>query len=265
MGFIQYVKEQMQVIKERDPAIHSKWEVFLYPSFKVMLSYRRAHKQYLKGHYFRARWISQRAARKTGIEIHPGAKIGKGFFIDHGTGVIIGETAEIGDNVTLYQGVTLGGTGKETGKRHPTIGDNVMISAGAKVLGSFKVGENSKIGAGSVVIHEVPPNSTVVGVPGQVVKRDNKRVPREDLNQIDLPDPIHDDICVLQHENSALINRVLDLESEVKELKELLKKSTGIDVDASKKEKETQDRTGNAGEGGVLEDSGTTEETGEEK
>ena len=149
MGIIQHVKEEFQVIKERDPAIKSPMEVLLYPSFRVMLSYRRAHKLYLKGHYFWARFLSQRAARKTGIEIHPGATIGKGFFIDHGSGVIIGETAIVGDNVTLYQGVTLGGTGKETGKRHPTIGDNVMISAGAKIIGSFTVGENSKIGAGS--------------------------------------------------------------------------------------------------------------------
>ena len=130
MGFIQRVKEEFQIIKERDPAIHSPMEVLLYPSFRVMLSYRRAHKHYVKGHFFRARYISQRAARKTGIEIHPGAQIGKGLFIDHGTGVVIGETTIIGDNVTLYQGVTLGGTGKETGKRHPTIGNNVMISAG---------------------------------------------------------------------------------------------------------------------------------------
>lgn len=137
MGIIQHVKEEFQVIKERDPAIKSPMEVLLYPSFRVMLSYRRAHKLYLKGHYFWARFLSQRAARKTGIEIHPGATIGKGFFIDHGSGVIIGETAIVGDNVTLYQGVTLGGTGKETGKRHPTIGDNVMISAGAKIIGSF--------------------------------------------------------------------------------------------------------------------------------
>ena len=153
-----HVKEEFRIIKERDPSIKSPMEVILYPSFKVMISYRRAHKLYLKGHYFLARWISQRAARRTGIEIHPGATIGKGFFIDHGTGVIIGETSVIGDNVTLYQGVTLGGTGKETGKRHPTLEDNVMVSAGAKIIGSFTVGKNSKIGAGSVVIEEVPPN-----------------------------------------------------------------------------------------------------------
>ena len=147
MSILSYVKDEIQVIRERDPAIKSNMEVFLYPSFKVILNYRIAHKLYLKKHFFWARWISQRAARKTGIEIHPGATIGKGLFIDHGSGVIIGETTIIGDNVTLYQGVTLGGTGKEQGKRHPTLKDNVMVSAGAKVIGSFTIGENSKIGA----------------------------------------------------------------------------------------------------------------------
>ena len=137
MGIISYIKEEIQVVRERDPAIKSNMEVLLYPSFRVILRYRMAHKLYLKKHYFLARWISQRAARKTGIEIHPGATIGRGLFIDHGSGVIIGETTVIGDNVTLYQGVTLGGTGKEQGKRHPTLEDNVMVSAGAKILGSF--------------------------------------------------------------------------------------------------------------------------------
>lgn len=219
MGFIQHIKEEFRVIQERDPAIKTPWEVLLYPSFKVMLSYRRAHKLYEKGHYFRARWISQRAARKTGIEIHPGAVIGKGFFIDHGSGVIIGETTIIGNNVTLYQGVTLGGTGKETGKRHPTLCDNVMVSAGAKVIGSFTIGENSKIGAGSVVLEEVPPNCTVVGVPGRVVKRNNVKVPRADMCQTDLPDPMMDDINVLQKENTELCNRIIEMEKEIKEMR----------------------------------------------
>lgn len=210
MGFIKKVKEEINVIKERDPAIHSNMEVFLYPSFKVMLRYRVAHKLYLKGHYFWARYISQKAARKTGIEIHPGAQIGKGFFIDHGNGVIIGETTIIGDNVTLYQGVTLGGTGKEQGKRHPTIGNNVMISAGAKVLGSFKVGDNTKIGAGSVVLEEVPPNSTVVGVPGRVVRRNNRALPQEELDQIHLPDPIKEEIMQLNARIAALEAQVAE-------------------------------------------------------
>ena len=214
-----HIKEEFAVIQDRDPAIKSPMEVILYPSFKVMISYRRAHKLYLKGHYFWARWISQRAARKTGIEIHPGATIGKGFFIDHGTGVIIGETTIIGDNVTLYQGVTLGGTGKETGKRHPTLEDNVMVSAGAKIIGSFTVGKNSKIGAGSVVIEEVPPNCTVVGVPGHIVRQNNVKLRTSDMDQVHLPDPVQEDIKVLQRENSELVNRVLQLENEVRSLK----------------------------------------------
>jgi serine O-acetyltransferase len=223
MGFIKNIKEEINLIKERDPAIHSNMEVFLYPSFKVMMYYRAAHKQYLKGHYFLARYLSQRGVRKTGIEIHPGAQIGKGFFIDHGTGVIIGETTIIGDNVTLYQGVTLGGTGKEQGKRHPTIGNNVMISSGAKVLGSFTIGDNSKIGAGSVVLEEVPPNSTVVGVPGRVVKRTDPNHPQDELDQIHFPDPVKEDISVLQKENSELTNRVLELEQSVRELRKSIK------------------------------------------
>ena len=217
MGIVGSIQEEIRIIRERDPAIHSNWEVFLYPSFKAMMHYRVAHRLYLNKHYFWARLISQRGARKTGIEIHPGAKIGKGFFIDHGNGVIIGETAIVGDNVSLYQGVTLGGTGKEHGKRHPTIEDNVMISAGAKVLGSFTVGAGSKIGAGSVVLHEVPPGSTVVGVPGRVVRRDSKFLPREELNQ-DLPDPVREDIVNLQKANTELTNRLLEMEEKLKRL-----------------------------------------------
>ncbi|RHP32727.1 serine O-acetyltransferase [Lachnotalea sp. AF33-28] len=208
MGMIGYIREEIEIIRERDPAIKTPLEVFLYPSFKAILKYRIAHKLYMRQHYFLARWISQRTARKTGIEIHPGATIGRGLFIDHGHGVIIGETAVVGNNVTLFQGVTLGGNGKEKGKRHPTIGDNVMISAGAKVLGSFKIGENSKIGAGSVVLSEVPPNSTVVGVPGRVVKRDNVRVPQADMEQINLPDPVLNDIQQLKKEIEILKEKI---------------------------------------------------------
>ena len=218
MGLIQYVKEEIQVIMERDAAIKTPMEVFLYPSFKAIMRHRVAHWLFEHKHYFLARWYSQRTVRKTGIEIHPGAKIGKGLFIDHGNGVIIGETTVIGDNVTLYQGVTLGGTGKEKGKRHPTIGNNVMISAGAKVLGSFTVGENSKIGAGSVVLSEVPPNSTVVGVPGRVVKRNNQKVPREELDQVHLPDPVKNDILNLQKENKELKKIVVTLADRVGKL-----------------------------------------------
>ena len=212
MGMISYIKQEIQVIRERDPAIKSNMEVFLYPSFKAIIAYRIAHKLYVKKHYFLARWVSQKAVRKTGIEIHPGAKIGKGLFIDHGSGVIIGETAELGDNVTLYQGVTLGGRGKEQGKRHPTLKDNVMVSAGAKVLGSFTIGENSKIGAGSVVLKEVPPNCTVVGVPGRIVKRDDVKIPRSDMDQVHLPDPITSDIRELQADNMRLHRRLREME-----------------------------------------------------
>ena len=218
MGFIRNIQDEIRIIRERDPAIHSSWEVFLYPSFKVMLHYRFAHKLYIKKHYFLARWVSQRGVRKTGIEIHPGAKIGKGLFIDHGNGVIIGETAILGDNVTLYQGVTLGGTGKERGKRHPTLQDNVMVSAGAKILGSFTIGENSKIGAGSVVLGPVPANCTVVGIPGRIVKKDSVRIPRKDLDQVNLPDPVLDAISELQKENRKLREELDKIKRKQEEL-----------------------------------------------
>ncbi len=221
MGIIKNIREEIRIVRERDPAIHSAMEVFLYPSFKAMMHYRVAHKLYKSGHYFWARYVSQRGVRKTGIEIHPGAQIGKGLFIDHGHGVIIGETTIIGDNCTLYQGVTLGGTGKEHGKRHPTIGNNVMVSAGAKVLGSFTIGDNSKIGAGSVVLSEVPPNSTVVGVPGRVVRRNNMALPQETMNQTDLPDPVREDISNLQQADTELTNRLLLLEEQIRLLQQM--------------------------------------------
>lgn len=223
MGIIKRIKNEIAIVKERDPAIHNSMEVLLYPSFKVMLHYRLAHKLYNRKMYFLARYVSQRGARKTGIEIHPGATIGDGLFIDHGNGVIIGETTIIGNNVTLYQGVTLGGTGKEHGKRHPTICDNVMISAGAKVLGSFTVGENSKIGAGSVVLEEVPPNCTVVGVPGRIVKRDNIAIPRDTMDQVHLPDPVKEDINRLQSANVQLLEKLEVLEAQLAELKKNVK------------------------------------------
>lgn len=215
MKIIKYFKEETKIIRERDPAIKSDWEVLLYPSFWAVYWYRIAHKLYKKGHFFLARFISQKTARKTGIEIHPGAEIGEGFFIDHGHGVVIGETAIIGNNVTLYQGVTLGGTGKENGKRHPTIEDNVMISVGAKIIGSFTIGENSKIGAGAVVLKEVPPNCTVVGVPGRIVKRDNVKVPRSDMDQVHLPDPVMEDITTLQMQNVTIKEKLDEIEQQL--------------------------------------------------
>ena len=223
MGFIRNIKEEIAIIRERDAAIHSSMEVFLYPSFKVMIHYRIAHKLYQKKHYFLARWVSQKAVRKTGIEIHPGAQIGKGFFIDHGNGVIIGETTIIGDNVTLYQGVTLGGTGKEQGKRHPTLGNNIMIGAGAKVLGNCIIGDNCKIGAGSVVLSDVPSGSTVVGVPGRVVKRVKQCLPQEEMDHVHFPDPVKEELTALQHSNSELTNRLLELEQQMRNLSRSMK------------------------------------------
>lgn len=170
---IKYIKEQIKVIKMRDPAITSTFEALLYPSFKALVYYKIAHYFYKKKHYLIARFLSERAKRKTSIEIHPGATIGKGLFIDHGTGVVIGETAIIKDNVTMFHGVTLGGTGKEKGKRHPTIGNNVFIGCGAKILGNIEIGDNTKIGANAVILKNTPANVTVVGIPGQIVKRNN--------------------------------------------------------------------------------------------
>lgn len=214
------LKAEYESIKARDPAVRSMWEVlFLYPSYKAIRSYRRAHWFHTHGHTFIARWISQRARHKTGIEIHPAAKIGKGLFIDHGAGVVIGETTEIGDYCTLYQNVTLGGTGKDVGKRHPTLGNNVMVGAGARVLGPFRIGDNSKIAANAVVLEEVPPNCTAVGVPARVVRRDGVRV-NDDLDQIHIPDPVSQLICKQQSLIETLSDEVAILKMEIKKLKE---------------------------------------------
>ncbi len=207
------IREDIACVKQRDPAARSALEIlFLYPGLKAIRMHRRAYWCYNKKLYFTARMISQRAAKKTGIEIHPAAKIGKRLFIDHGTGVVIGETAVIGDDVTLYQGVTLGGTGHHTGKRHPTIGNNVLIGAGAKVLGPFKIGDNSNIAAGAVVLNEIPPNSTAVGVPARVVKQNGKRV--DDLDQIHIPDPIAMEFCKMQLEIEKLTKKINSMEKE---------------------------------------------------
>lgn len=225
-----YIREQINVIKERDPAIKSGIEVLLYPSFYALLFHKIGHFFYKHQRYFIARLISQLGRSLTGIEIHPGAKIGKGLFIDHGMGVVIGETCEIGDNVTIYHGVTLGGTGKDHGKRHPTIGNNVLISTGAKVLGPFKVGDNSRIAANAVVLQEIPPDSTVVGIPGKVVRIQGKRVnPSEELDQVRMPDPVKMEICHLKdtikelQEQIKIIGNYIDLD-----------KSDLVDLDDSK-------------------------------
>lgn len=202
--------EDVNAVRERDPAARSFWEVFfLYPGVKAIRMHRVAHFYYKHNLKFLARFVSQRAVRKTGIEIHPGATIGRRLVIDHGVGIVIGETTEIGDDVLIYQGVTLGGTGKDVGKRHPTIGNNVMISAGAKVLGPFKIGDNSRVAAGAVVLSEVPPNSTVVGVPARVVRQDGKRVA---LDQIHIPDPV-------KQKMDSLEERITLLETLLKEKK----------------------------------------------
>lgn len=210
-----YISKQIQVIKDRDPAIKSTSEVFLYPSFYAILFHKASHKLYIKKYYFIARVISQVARGLTGIEIHPGATIGEGLFIDHGMGVVIGETCEIGNNVTIYHQVTLGGTGKDKGKRHPTIGNNVMISTGAKVLGPFKVGDNSRIAANAVVLSEVPEDSTVVGIPGRVVKLKGQKInPCNSLDQIGVPDPIQIQICHLRETIDRLSDELGQMKSK---------------------------------------------------
>lgn len=208
------LKKDLQVVFERDPAANSILEIiFCYPGFHAIWIHRIAHFLYVKNWRVAARVVSQISRFITQIEIHPGAKIGNGLFIDHGAGVVIGETAEVGDNVTIYQGVTLGGTGKEKGKRHPTIGNNVVISAGAKVLGSFTVGDDSKIGAGSVVIKPVPPHSTVVGVPGKVVARQTEKdQDNNDLKHDQVPDPVMEMLMCMQRKIQRMESRIQELE-----------------------------------------------------
>ena len=201
-------------IRDRDPAATSDLEVMLlYSGFHAVAMHRAAHALYKKGHKLSARAISQGAKFLTGIEIHPGAKIGKGLVIDHGSGVVIGETAEIGDNCTLYQGVTLGGTGKDTGKRHPTLGDNVMVGSGAKVLGPFKVGNGAKIASNAVVLEEVPENATAVGVPARVVRINGERV-TDQLDHVHLPDPVAQEICRVERRIYALEKKLAENEKE---------------------------------------------------
>lgn len=195
------VKQDLKAVFDRDPAATSTLEVILtYAGFHALIAYRFAHWLWSHGVPFLPRVISQLARWLTGVEIHPAAKIGTGFFIDHGMGVVIGETAEIGDQVTLFQGVTLGGTGKERGKRHPTLGSHVVVGAGAKILGGIKIGDNVKIGANSVVLKSVPPNSTVTGVPARVIKTEGERLPEATMDHINMPDPIADRFESLERE-----------------------------------------------------------------
>ena len=212
MAFFREVGEDIQAVLNRDPAARNSLEVLVcYPGIWALILHRPAHWCYRMHLKLLGRIISQLARFFTGIEIHPGATIGRRCFIDHGMAVVIGETTEIGDDVTIYQGVTLGGTGKDVGKRHPTIGNGVVVSSGAKILGPFKVGDNSKIGAGSVVLKEIPPNCTVVGIPGQIVKQGGKKV-AGDLDQTDLPDPVNVELECLRRRIVMLEQRLHELE-----------------------------------------------------
>ncbi|GKS64414.1 serine O-acetyltransferase [Nitrospira sp.] len=203
------IKQDLQAVFDRDPAATTKLEVILtYAGFHALLAYRISHRLKVHGVPILPRVLSQLARWLTGVEIHPSAKIGTGFFIDHGMGVVIGETAEIGDYVTLFQGVTLGGTGKERGKRHPTLGNHVVVGAGAKILGGITIGDNVKIGANSVVLKNVAPNSTVIGVPGRVIKSQGERLPDATMDQVDLPDPISARFIALEQELIELRKKV---------------------------------------------------------
>ena len=198
------IKYDVQAFRQRDPAAKSDAEIILlYSGFHARLAHRLSHKLYQNGHTFCARAVSQGAKMITGIEIHPGATIGRGLVIDHGSGVVIGETAEIGDNCTIYQGVTLGGTGKDEGKRHPTLGNNVMVGSGAKILGPVCIGDNVKVAAGAVVLTELPENSTAVGIPAKVVRVGGERV-ANDLDQIHIPDPVQQELNALRAEINSL-------------------------------------------------------------
>lgn len=211
-----FIREEISAIMERDPAARNAFEVFfMYPGFHAVFWHRLSHWLFKKKRYTLARYVSQTIRFWTGIEIHPGAKLGKGLFIDHGMGVIIGETTEIGDNCTIYQGVTLGGTGKDIGKRHPTLGNNVLVGAGAKVLGPFKVGDNSKIAANAVVLSEVPENCTCVGVPARIVKVNNKRV--SNFDNVHIPDPVSQELCRLHAQLDKLEKMIIENNKEDKE------------------------------------------------
>lgn len=206
------LRKDIRAIRERDPAARNSMEVLLlYSGLHALIFYRFSHWFYKHKMFFIARFISQFARFCTGIEIHPGAKIARGVLIDHGAGVVIGETAEVGEGCTIYQGVTLGGTGKDKGKRHPTLGKNVMVGSGAKILGPFKVGDNAKIAAGAVVLEPIPADTTAVGVPARVVRQGNKKV-TQDLDQVHIPDPVSQELCKLLMKIETLENRVKELE-----------------------------------------------------
>ncbi len=218
LRMIKTIKRDIALIRNSDPAARNAVEILLtYPTLRAIRSYRLAHWFYVRKYYTIARIISQHARNKTGIEIHPGATIGRGLFIDHGMGVVIGETAVIGDNCLLYQGVTLGGTGKDKGKRHPTLGNNVLVGAGAKVLGPFTVGNNVKIAANAVVLNAIPDDCTAVGVPARIVRRKGEKVHQhkvtQDIDQIHIPDPVSLELCRLQAEVDSLKKEIARLKN----------------------------------------------------
>ena len=207
------LREDIQTVKDRDPAATSVLEIlFLYPGLKAIRRHRVAHWFFKHNMKFIARVISQQTVKMTNIEIHPGATIGRRFFIDHGTGVVIGETAVIGDNCTIYQGVTLGGTGKDTGKRHPTLGNGVLVGAGAKLLGNFTVGDGAKIAAGAVVLGDVPSDSTAVGIPARVVRRSGQKI-CDEFDQTHVPDPVSQELCRLSVKLQLLENKIKEIEN----------------------------------------------------
>ena len=207
--------EDARNIQRKDPAARSVLEVILlYPGFHILVYHRIAHWLYERGHFFLARWVSQRGRHKTGIEIHPGARIGRCLFIDHGMGIVFGETTEIGDNCTIYHGVTLGGTGKDKGKRHPTLGDNVMVGAGAKVLGPINIGNNVKVAANAVVLKDIPDNCTAVGVPARIARMAGQKVQQQDLDQIHIPDLTMEDITMLKSAVTCLRTEMSKLEKQ---------------------------------------------------
>ena len=213
--------EDARNIQRKDPAARSVLEVILlYPGFHILVYHRIAHWLYQHKRFFLARWVSQHGRRRTGIEIHPGATIGRCLFIDHGMGIVFGETCEIGDNCTIYHGVTLGGTGKDTGKRHPTLGRNVMVGCGAKVLGPVRVGDNCKIAANAVLLHSIDADSTAVGVPARVVRVSNVRLENERLDHVHIPDPIQQELNRAHRQIAALEKRLTVLEAELEKEKE---------------------------------------------
>lgn len=237
-SYLENIKSEIDAVMERDPAARSRLEVaLLYSGFKAVRSYRRANWFYRHNMKFIARAISQRARHKTGVEIHPGATIGKGLFIDHGMGVVIGETTVIGDNCTIYQNVTLGGTGKHTGKRHPTLGDNVMVGSGAKVLGPFTVGSGARVAAGAVVLDAVPENATAVGVPARVVRVNGMKVSdSEELDQIHVSDPVSQELCRMNLKYTQMKRQMVEMQLQLEAMQKKLEEVKALPATSDSEE-----------------------------